>query len=279
MADVLHPVFKPIEFEIRLLRARLDRAEEHYKSFGEIWARYLNGAPHLLDHTSESDGNTDVRLRRTAPLPVDLSLALGELLFELRAALDNCLYAIAVLVSGSKPPPNAGRLEWPIRMSALEWKSQVGRYRDLPSEITEALESIQPYMAEFPDWNCLAILHELARVDRHRSMHDLGLYLSQLRLAADLELLEIVDMRGPGIVDDGDLLTRFRVAEGVTLSPSNFDLDVAFDVDVIDVRDSLGPAGKVGRPWGSLDSRLRSLIRATREYTTDLLEIAADYAS
>lgn len=112
MTDSVNPVFKPIAFEISLLRARLDRAEEHYKTFGHIWAEYLDGDPHLLDHTAEADGTIAVRLRRAAPLPIELSLAFGELLYELRAALDNCLYAVAVLVSGQNPPPGAGRLEW-----------------------------------------------------------------------------------------------------------------------------------------------------------------------
>ncbi|MBP2215112.1 hypothetical protein [Arthrobacter sp. CAN_C5] len=278
MTDSVNLDFEATAFDVRLLHARLDRAVEHYKTFGHVWADYLEGRPHLLEHTAEEDGTTAVRLRRLEPLPVELSLAFGELLYELRAALDNCLYAVAVLVSGQNPPPSAARLEWPIRLTPIEWKSQAARYRDLPREIIEALEAIQPYQAQFPDWNCLAILHELARVDRHRSMHGLGLYLSNFRLRADQELVEVLDTGTPGIVDDGAELVRMRVADGVELSPTNFDLQLEFDVDVTDVRDSPGPTGVIGRPWGPLDTRLRSLIRATREYTTGLLEIAGDYA-
>lgn len=275
----MNPVFKPIAFEISLLRARLDRAEEHYKTFGHIWAEYLDGDPHLLDHTAEADGTVAVGLRRTAPLPIELSLAFGELLYELRAALDNCLYAVAVLVSGQNPPPSAGRLEWPIRLTPAEWKRQASRYRDLPNQITDALERIQPYQAEFPDWNCLAILHELARIDRHRSMHGLGLYLTEFRLLAHKEQIEVLDTGSVGIIVDGAQIMRMRVADGVELSPANFDLDLIFDVDVTDVRESLGPAGKVARPWGALDSRLRALIKATRQYTSGLLGLAADHAT
>lgn len=277
MTSAVNPDFKSA-FDVRLLHARLDRAVEHYKTFGHLWADYLEGRPHSLEHTAEKDGTTVVRLRRLKPLPVELSLAFGELLYELRAALDNCLYAVAVLISGQNPPPSAARLEWPIRLTPVEWKKQATRYRDLPCEITEALEAIQPYQAQCPDWNCLGILHELARVDRHRSMHGLGLYLSNFRLWADLELVEVLDTGTPGIVDDGTELVRMRVSDGVELSPTNFDLQLEFDVDITDVRDSLGPTGVTGRPWGPLDTRLRSLITATREYTTGLLEIAGDYA-
>ncbi len=266
-------------FEIRLLNARLDRAEQHFKTFGQVWAEYLDNGPHTLIRAADDGGTVTVRLRRNMPLPVELSVAFGELLYELRAALDNCLYAVAVLASGQNPPPNAARLEWPIRLTPAEWKNQAARYQYLPSEIADALEAIQPYRAQLPDWNCLAILHELARVDRHRSMHGLGLYLSEFRLLADREQVEVLDTGAPGIVHDGAEIARVRVVGGVELTPENFDLDLTFDVDVTDVRESRGPSGTVGRPWGPLDTRLRALIKATREYTEGLLEIAGDHAT
>jgi hypothetical protein len=36
---------------------------------------------------------------------------------------------------------------------------------------------------------------------------------------------------------------RVRVAEEVTLSPDNFDLDLEFEVDVTDVRESIAALG------------------------------------
>lgn len=277
MAESFPAVFNPIASEIRLVHARLNRADEHVRMFQETWDEYLSTRPHKLQHTPESDGTLTVRLHRTSPLPVELSVTFGELLYELRAALDNCLYAIAVLVSGENPPPSAGRLEWPIRETPAEWKSQASRYRDLPPVIREALEKVQPYQAQLPGWNSLAILHELARVDRHRSMHGLGLYLSQLRMKADLRYIEVLDQGRPGIIGDGDPIVSLHLAEGFILAPDNFDLRVEFDVDVTNVTESVGPSGQPGRPWGSLDKRLRTLVLVTRQYTTELLEIAADH--
>jgi hypothetical protein len=272
----LPPVLESIEFEVRLLHARLDRAEEHYRSFGRIWAEYLDQRPHALDRTMEPDGTIVARLRRVTPFPVELSVVVGELLYELRAALDNCLYAVAVLVSGQNPPPSAARLEWPIRETQAEWDSQASRYRDLPPEIVGALEAVQPYQAQLPDWNSLRILHNLARIDRHRTPHGLGLYLSHLRVGVDRDLIEVLNPGKPGIVHEGDEIMRVRIPEKVTLSPDNFDLDLEFEVDVTDVRESMGPSGTLSRPWGPLDKRIYSLVKAVDDYTSGLLAIAAD---
>ena len=67
------------------LGARLDRAKEHYRAFGRIWAEYLEQRPHALDRTVEPDGTIAARLRRVTPLPAELSVVFGELLYELRA--------------------------------------------------------------------------------------------------------------------------------------------------------------------------------------------------
>jgi hypothetical protein len=64
--------------------------------------------------------------------------------------------------------------------------------------------------------------------------------------------------------------------ESLTLSSDNFDLDLEFDGDVAEVRESIGALGNVERLWGSLDKRLYSLIKAVDEYTSGPLAVAAD---
>ncbi len=260
-----------------MVQARLARAEEHYAAFGRRWAQHLDQMDDRLDLQVDDTGTATVRVGRASGLPMELSILFGELLYELRAALDNCLYAVAVLVSGENPPPNAARLEWPIRLNAADWKNQSSRYRDLPSSITRALEAIQPYQAETPGWNALGILHELARVDRHRSLHGLGIYLTEARLGVRAAEVDVLYLRREGIVDDGDVVARVQPMHGIELSPSNFDLDLQFTVEITSVETSVGPHGEDKRPWGPLDNRLRALIKASREYTSELFDIAADH--
>lgn len=255
-------------------RARLDRAAQHYERFGAIWHDYLDSRPHRLTTTVGPNGRGDLRLVRQDPIPRELALVLGEFLHQLRAALDNCLYAVAVIDSGVSPPPGGARLQWPICLTHAEWKSNSRRYAHLSPDIVDALERIQPYNAESPTWNCLRILHDLARIDRHRTMPVVALYHSHGGLLFDKRLITDIEVR-QGIVQEGDVLVRFSYTGAEPLGPEHIDGDFEFDVDLADVVESVGPAGgPPSRPWGLLHSRLRALHDAVVEYTEGLVHIA-----
>ena len=100
--------------EIALMRARIDCAAMHRTTFGEVRAAHLERKPRRVEVEIDDAGAGLVRVVEDEALPVELSLVLGEFLQELRAALDNCLYAVAVLESQQRPPHNAEQLEWPI---------------------------------------------------------------------------------------------------------------------------------------------------------------------
>lgn len=266
-----------VEREVALLDARLARAREHFAAFSKIWEDYLAVRPHEFRETI-AGGVLVKSLARRVPMPPELSIIFGEFLYELRAALDNALYAVAVLTSDDNPPPGAERLEWPIRLTRDDWVRQRSRLKHLPEVIMEALEAIQPFQVEYPEWNCLRILHDLARVDRHRAAHALGLYLVQGNIFALHDEVEVLHCVTSGVVRDGDEMVRLRLTAGITLSPANFDYNVEFDVDVEDVEESVGPGrGAPSRPWGPLHNRMRMLMRFVGEYADALLGIAEEH--
>lgn len=269
-----HTSVNPVEQELKFVQARLTRAREHHAAFKTIWDEYLSQRPHRFRQVDRADGTTSITLHRNIPLPVKLSVVIGEILYQLRSALDTCLYSVAIIVSGQNPPPGGARLEWPIRTTTQDWDSQRKRYEHLPTRITEALEAIQPYQAQTPAWNCLQILHDLARFDRHRGAHQLGLYICELRITWDKEVIELVDSGGPRIIQDGDEVALVRLHEGALLTRKNFDLQCEFDPDIRDVSEFVGPGGTIGRPWGPLGQRLGAIIRAVEEYTDGLVGLA-----
>jgi hypothetical protein len=221
-----------------------------------------------------------VRAVEIEPLPVELSLLLGEFLYELRAALDNCLYAVAVLETQQRPPPNADRLEWPICLDERAWRDTARRrLGGLSADVQDALVAIQPFMAESPQWNCLRILHELARVDRHRAAHLTSTFLASANATVDLDRIADLDVR-IGVVGDDRVLATFRKMSLEPLRREDLDLNFEFEVDMAEVAESPHPTtGVPQRPWGPLDKRMHALLGAVVEYTEGLLAIARETRS
>ena len=220
-------------------------------------------------------GYARVRVVRDEAIPAELSLVLGEFLYQLRGALDNCLYTVAVIDSGQSPPPNADLLEWPICLTPEKWRSNARRFAALSLEVRQALEAIQPYQAEQPGWSCLRILHDLARVDRHRALHLVTMYGSYGN--AKVELNRIADFEPRiGVVDQDAVVATFRcLSEDHEINPDNFDLNAEVEVEMTSVVDGPHPVtGRPQRPWGGLDKRLQALQKAVIEYTVGLMAIA-----
>jgi hypothetical protein len=268
-SSVDHPV------EIALMRARIDRAISHRSAFGEAWAAHLERRPRRTKIEIDESGHGVVRIVESEPIPVELSLLLGEFLYELRAALDNCLYAVAVIESQQRPPPSAERLEWPICLSERSWAEHVRRrLTTLSPAVQRALANIQPFMAEWPEWNCLWILHDLARIDRHRTAHLTAPFLANAKAAVDTEHIADLDVQLGIVPEDGIVATFSKLTPG-PVRPQDLDLDFTFDVEIAEVTYSPHPeTGRPQRPWGALDERTKALVRAVTEYTEGLVAIA-----
>jgi hypothetical protein len=152
--------------------ARHDRAAAKRREFAECWARYISVHPWDIDVRNVDPCTLEILAVMREPAPVELALIFSEWLAALRAALDNALYALAAAVSGQNPPAQAERIQYPICSTPVEFKRHAKRLSMLPQLVVEALEKSQPYQSPYgPESNLTYWIHELARRDRHRSLH------------------------------------------------------------------------------------------------------------
>ena len=275
------PRLKRIELprEVDIVWARLERCKDHFESFRITWDEHLASQPHSPKVEVDKEGNGRLVLIRHKEPPLVLSLFLGEFLYELRAALDNALYAAAIIDSGENPPPKAESLEWPICKNEKAWKNHRNRRLSaLSQELQEDLYSIQPFKAEYPAWNCLAILNDMARTDRHRAVHFITSFASDGWMKHDKQLVKDLKVF-PGPVQPDGTLATFKWLGNFEITPEYLDGETEFEVDVEGVKLTPGPNSDVpSRPWGSLANRLIALRRAVYEYTFGLLDHAIDLA-
>jgi hypothetical protein len=264
---------KPLR-ELSLSQARISRAQDNINEFAQLLGEYLEGSPSRIRVDIDAQGYGAIRVERSEPIPDQLSILLGEALQNLRAGLDNCLYAVAIIDSGTNPPPGASQLQWPIALSPKEWTANKKRLQHLSPHLIEALHRIQPFQAENPGWNCLRILHDLARIDRHRAAHELAMRPEKVKGTYDKKTIRDLKIN-EGTLDDEGIVVTFTRRGDKELTPKMLDLQFEFDIDVRDVE--MAPhivTGKPSRPWGSLDNRLKVMCAAVEDYADGLVELA-----
>jgi hypothetical protein len=264
--------------EVDAVGARLDRCVDHFEAFRVTWDEHLSTRPHEVHIEVDDLGCGRIVFTRHREPPAELSLILGEFLYELRAALDNALYAVAIIDSGQDPPPNASALEWPICADEQSWeRHRRHRLNGLSTELQDALHAIQPFQAEHTSWNCLRILNDMARTDRHRAVHFVTSFASNGRIKHDRNLVRDVEVFPGPVAPDGTLAT-FTWLGDFDISPEYLDGDTEFDVEVAGV-ERVPARTELVRPWGTLEKRLRALHGAVTEYVYGLIDLAMDLAT
>lgn len=169
-------------------RLKVVRAEDHLA--------YLNRRVRLFEkrqvHRFETESNIDrtehvVRYYGRPPVPLEWAVVLGEMMFDLRSALDHLAHAL-VIAGGGTP---TGRTEFPIFRKADD--SAVARkLRGASGKVLALIESFQPYVTRpgvTPERNPLWVVHELNRLDKHRQLHVVRGFAGQAQFDVPAELV------------------------------------------------------------------------------------------
>lgn len=167
-------------------RARLDRAKMHSQKFGGIWNSFLKEEePYFPIVTTNDEGEGWIFVRAAESFPGEqLSLHFGEMLYQLRAALDSLVYEVAILDSSKDPPPDQERLEFIFRGSEEDFDKAAWKIKPLSGQHRAMIKSVQPYdidqrgEAEQIVAGILNELNDLARKDRHRGLRVIASWVS-----------------------------------------------------------------------------------------------------
>ena len=102
------------------------------------------------------------------------ALICGEVLFDLRCALDHIIYFQALSDSGLDPPASAEKLMFPITTSQERFDFAInrGQLTGLKTESINLVRSFQPFVrARIPEEDSLFALQALNNIDKHRYLH------------------------------------------------------------------------------------------------------------
>lgn len=225
------------------IRLKLSRAADQIKAFNtdvKIWG---DDKPYRPDY--KFDRSTDVITIFVdvvaAPKP-EWGVIIGEIIHDLRSALDHVVWELVILTTG-RPPGLPSKNQFPI------FKSKEG-FRDrgvnpqlacVKQEAVDLIASEQPYDKGYgvindPLWH----LAELSNADKHRTLHLTGSLLTAFNCKfgppkVKTALVQELEVFKSGPIQQSFVLRRFRVL-GIRGWPyltnemrGNLQMAVAFD--------------------------------------------------
>lgn len=263
---------------------RIDRAETHSDAFAHAWNKFVEAEPYSPVLNIENDGTGTISMiQRYESLPDIFAFEFGEMLYQLRAALDSCIYASAIQESKRNPPPNEKDLAFPICNSEIEFKNAAWKIAPLSEERRGIVEQVQPYKT--PDLapelmvrnfnRTLQILNDWARKDRHRKLHMTGSWASRaspkLRLPTGCNLVSI-HVVPDGFFENEYLVASFRLDGFIPGMKVQANPDLAIDIAVNEPPDPCADNDTLGE-------RIRSMIFATKTIVRSLEESFIEQAT
>lgn len=223
---------------------RVARAEVHRQSLIRLWNAFDTNEAYASWPEVDNDGAGKFFIE---PVKSDwvlpFSLELGEMLYQLRGALDSCIYDAAVLKFGSDPPPDANKWQFVITDDPDNFKDAMRRMKNLPSDVTAIMESVQGYTGstcrfdgqEFDLGKTLVILNDWARIDRHRKLHLVGSVITSgnLRIGSPVDMgVEYCNFIGADVIESQSEIARFKIRNYVPGAKISFEPKFTFEIMV-----------------------------------------------
>jgi len=149
-------------------RAKLARAIEHERAFGDALNDYLAQRPIMLRLNDQPDGWVELELVHRLPFPDRISAVFADMIQNLESALD--LLVTQLVIANDKPPSSGNYM--PIATSEDRWKAlRPDKLKGVSDEHAEIIKRHQPITWEEDgaslDTHPLVVIHEANRINKH----------------------------------------------------------------------------------------------------------------
>jgi len=251
---------------------RIERAHTHRITFAKLWDSFIKEDMYTPSVYMYPDGAGSIRVSPIYnSLPDAFPLELGEMLYHLRAALDGSIYAAAVVETKQNPPPDEEHLEFPICTDRRHFEKSGRKIAPLSDELKAFIKSVQPCYTPplkegeevFNINRCLGILNDWARMDRHRQLHVIGSWASNispmLRLPPGVTPRDINVFEG-GLLEHNNEIATFRLDGYVPGMKIEANPNLSIDVTVHEVPAPCADNDTLGNRLIAMDVVVRAII-------------------
>ena len=167
---------EPNHSAIKAIGLKVARANEQTKVLARLQTEYVDAKPrpYSIRRSIKTDFTEHVYyVRYDVPIPLDFSILLGEIVHNLRSALDQCVFQLAFNHTGIEHD----RTMFPIFATAGDFRDK-GKWRieNIGEGPKAFIKSLQPYPERsLPVHHSLLDLNNLSNADKHRIAHLWGL--------------------------------------------------------------------------------------------------------
>jgi hypothetical protein len=245
---------------ITAIRRKVDRAKQHLRDLQSEVTAFLDSTPYEVGVKRDPETRKPIYfVTRVATTPVKLPLIAGDVLQNLRSALDHLAYKLEVIGLGSDPP-DPRYIAYPICDAEAEYLAvRHGRIKSARSDAKSAIDATKPYRGGN---DTLWRLHKLNIIDKHRLLLTVGSAFRAVDVGAEMRRMmreAFPDMPAlppvKAFIKPADRLFPLKVGDELYIGgvdhPVNAEMQFSFDL-------ALGEPGIVdGEPL------LETLLRAT----------------
>lgn len=206
------------------IKAKLERAQEQFHDLIARIQTYDASKPYELPrHVNTETGKFWYEFRLKTPVPIEWSVIVGEMVHNLRSALDHLVWQMIVRDTGSNPSHLS---QFPIFHARSDYKARGEKYiRGVSTKGAAIIESLQPFSTGHGQADPLWHLCEISNWDKHRRIHLAQVMTQSITIGAGPAPTAVDGVFAPGIgpIEDGAI-----IGGGTFVLPERGSIDDAF---------------------------------------------------
>lgn len=166
------------------VRLKVERAKKHLVDLDTVIVDFGKSHPYtFVVKKNLKTGEGEHNVVKVAPVPVDVATISGDLVHNLRSALDHLIWQL-VIANGGKPEEKPRAYAFPIWDSKAEYETQFpGKAHGISKSALNLLRRLQPYKGG--DGDALWRIHHLDIVDKHRLLLTVNTAQTGITLVGD----------------------------------------------------------------------------------------------
>jgi hypothetical protein len=251
------------------VRRKLDRAADHLRAIDAGLNAFVRGDTHPRAGIAIGVDDTRTAWEAIVNLPADYvvdpswGLLIGEVLYQLRSSLDHIVNALVASPSRYTA--------FPIYDKEDDYNKKDARVLEgLAPEYRSVIDELQPFRTQpdAPTLTTLWAINELARIDRHRTLHSTDLCILNCQMSWDPPDAVFCDYTAtfPMPLSDRALLAKGRINSDV-VEHAKPEVLVTATVDLVLLE--LGEMRRLPPSWGAL--AVRGLGRMIQHVRSDIV--------